>query len=263
MVSEQVDLTFVRHNNLSFLDVSVTFMMKNHSEDDVTMGVCYPIGLRNTMVKFEAETDGLMHEVLLRGEEDKPVGGGRFAEPMTVWFYDWKAKFPGGETCIHKVKYRVALQGATRTGYTVSTGGPWKGKIEKSIVTLTASAEAWSYVRAFGPAGAEQSGDRLVWRYCDYDPAPEHDIWINYKAYTLEAEVAQARQLSQNWNQKLAVCSLLRHAHYSTGKLAHTEAQWRDYRAALHEFINEASADGSKVVMPRTEVQKVKLPPEG
>jgi hypothetical protein len=94
-----------------------------------------------------------------------------------------------------------------------------------------------------------------VWRYCDYDPAPEHDIWINYAASTLEAEVDQARRLSHYWNQKLAVCSLLRHAHYSTGKLTNTETQWRDYRAALHELINEAGANGNKVVMPRTEVQ--------
>ena len=263
MVSEQVDLTLVRENKQSFLDVSVTFMMKNHGDTDVTMGVCYPIGPKNNMVSFEAETDGAIHKLELRKEAERDVSPGPYVLKLPVWFYDWEATFPAGHSCIHKVRYRVNLAGASRTGYTVSTGGPWKGKIEKSIVTLTGSAEAWSYVRAFGPAGAEESGERLVWRYHDYDPAPQHDIWINYKGLTLEAEVANARKLAHHWNQKLGLCTLLRHAHYSTGKLSHDQTQWRDYRAALHDLINEAKPIDDKVGMPRTEVQKVKLPPEG
>lgn len=263
MVSEQVDLTLVRENNRQFMDVSVTFMMKNHADVDVTLGVCYPIGAKNNLVTFEAETDGKIHDVQLRKVTDQPMGEGKLMQKVTIWFYDWTDTFPAGQCCIHKVRYRAALSEATRTGYTVSTGGPWKGKIEKSIVTLTASPEAWGYVRAFGPAGAEESGDRLVWRYHDYDPAPQHDIWINYKGLTLEAEVSNARKQTKHWNQKLGLCTLLRHAHYSTGKLSHDQTQWRDYRAALHELVNEAKPIDDKVGMPRTEVQKVKLPPEG
>lgn len=263
MVSEQVDLTLVRENKQSFLDVSVTFMMKNHGSKDVTMGVCYPIGPKNNMVSFEAETDGTIHKLELREEARNRRSEENRVRTAAVWFYDWEATFPAGQSCIHKVRYRLDLRGASRTGYTVSTGGPWKGKIEKSIVTLTGSAEAWSYVRAFGPVGAEESGERLVWRYHDYDPAPEHDIWINYKTAPLAMEVATERSLSQFWNHRLALCGLLRHAHFSAGKLTHTQAQWREYRAALAALISEHKVDGDQVGMPRTEVQKVKLPPEG
>lgn len=253
MVSEQVDLTLVREAGQPFLDVDVTFMMENHSATDVTMGVCYPIGPQRNVVRFAAETDGLVHDATLRTRRVGRGHGNGEGTPAAFWFYDWEATFPAGQCCIHKVKYRHSLKGASSTGYTVSTGGPWKGKIEKSVITLSGSAEAWSYVRLFGPYGGSESGNRIVWCYNDYDPKPKHDIWINYKEQPLADQIEALRQQSHRWECRLKLCRLLRYAHYSHGRLSNDATQWRALREALWGLIREAKADGDRIVMPGTD----------
>ena len=251
MVSEQVDLTLVREDSQSFLDVDVTFMMENHSQVDVTMGVTCPVGERDNVSEFEAETDGAIHDTRLKA---RTAGRGLRPEAgPTTWSYDWEATFPARQCCIVKVRYRHALSGGKTTGYTVSSGRLWKGNIQKSVITLSGSAEAWSYVRRIGPKGCKESGQRLVWTYHDYEPTTEHDITIRYSSMTLAEDVDALQPQLNHWKQREELCTLLRFAHYSTGKLSNDAAQWRALRQALFVLLREAKADGDTIVMPRND----------
>lgn len=263
MVSEQVDLRLSKAIDGLRLSVDVTFAFRNHAKQDVTMGVCYPIGPRQNVIDFECETEGEVHETTLRTEQLNISPKGSYAVHVPIYFYDWTATFPAGEVAMHKVRYSLRLVGAFRTGYTVSTGGPWKGKISKSVITLSGTPEAWALVRGFGPLeGAEEKGGRILWRYSEYDPAPDHDVWINYADRSLEDQVKSLTKGDVKWPEQCSAISLLAGAHYSTGSLSLDAQQQRDLRQALSRLISQAQEHESTWTLPATERRMVKPAPE-
>lgn len=250
MVAEQVDLTLVRESNLFFLDVDATFTMRNHGEAH-TMGVAYPIGLNNTMKNFTAETEGVIHnhELCSRTESHGTDG---VKVNLQVWWYEWEFIFPAHEVSMHKVKYRMAINTRVRTGYTVSTGGPWKGKISKSIVTLNvAEGMGWGYVQSFGPLdGAANSGGRVVWNYADFDPGTEHDIFIQLNDQSWSRRLASVTD-ERCWEKRAKYCALYRDANYGKGLVKRSVEQEVAYAESLLRLINEAEANGDELLLPR------------
>ncbi|MBX3459366.1 MAG: hypothetical protein KF696_05260 [Planctomycetes bacterium] len=263
MVSEQVDLQLKVDENGLQLGVDVTFSFRNHAQQDVTMEVCYPIGPRNNVQGFECETEGEVHTTSIRTEQLNISPKGSFAVNVPIYFYDWTATFPAGQVAMHKVRYTLRLAGAQRTGYTVSTGGPWKGRISKSVITLSGSPEAWAYVRGFGPlGGAAERGGRIVWRYSDYDPTPDHDIWINYTTITLQQQVQSLTKGDIKWAEQCIACNLLAAAHYTTGRLSLDAQQHRDLRQALARLVSQAEEKDGTWSLPATERRLVAPAPE-
>ncbi|MDC1141738.1 hypothetical protein OAU50_01480 [Planctomycetota bacterium] len=253
MESEQVDLELEVVDGSLVLDVDVTFMFKNYSDEDIQLDVCYPIGLKKNVISFECETDGDIHDTTLRSAKTE-----RHGVSFDIWYYDWKTTYPANQTVSHKVNYRLNLKGGSRTGYTVSSGGPWKGKIAKSVITLSATTEAWSHVRKFGPFdSATESGERIVWRYADYDPAPSHDIWIDYSSLTFEAECENLTKGHQ-WPERCWEINLRTNAFYSTGRLSLSDEQLKSLGHSLTDLISQAKPEGTKVILPASEIRMVR-----
>jgi hypothetical protein len=250
MLAEQVDLTLVRGDNMFFLVVDATFTMRNHGEAH-HMGVAYPIGVNNTMQYFSAETEGVIHDHVLRSRKET-YGAGRSKVDMEVWWYEWEFTFPARQVSMHKVKYRMAINTRVRTGYTVSTGGPWKDKISKSVVTLNvAEGMDWGYVQSFGPLdGAANSGGRVVWNYADYDPGTEHDIFIQLNDQTWSRRFAAVSD-DRCWEKRAKYCALRRDAHYGEGLVKRSAEQEVAYAESLVRLINEAKAVDDDLVLPR------------
>ena len=250
MLAEQVDLTLVRANNMFFLVVDATFTMRNHG-DAHHMGVAYPIGVNNTMQYFSAETEGVIHDHKLCSRKET-YGAGRSKVDMEVWWYEWEFTFPARQVSMHKVKYRMAINTRVRTGYTVSTGGPWKDKISKSVVTLNvAEGMDWGYVQSFGPLdGAANSGGRVVWNYADYDPGTEHDIFIQLNDKTWSQRLAAVND-ERCWEKRAKHCELHRDAHFANGLVKRSAEQEVAYANSLVRLINEAQAVDDDLVLPR------------
>ncbi len=254
MVSEQVDMTFERVKSTSLLTVSVTFMFKNHAANDADLPVIYPIGRRDTMTEFAVQHDGIKQKFKQKRKaaDDSPNSRGK--PTPEVWYYEWDCTFPADETMVIRIDYTLKLNAIGRTGYTVSTGGSWKGKIAKSVLTLTASPTDWGYVRSFGPLqGAQAAEGRVIWNYTDYDPGTEHDIWIEHNDETLDEACARLASNTDSWTNRVQICELRSRGFYAMGAVSHSKDTLRRYRQALAALIDEAEQKEDRLVLPATE----------
>jgi hypothetical protein len=250
MVAEQVDLTLGRNGPHFYLDVDATFTMRNTGKAH-TLGIAYPIGPRNNMLSFSAETEGVVHNHATHKRVEAIEFNNRKVN-VEVWWYEWEFTFAAKQTSMHKVKYRMDVNPQVRTGYTVSTGGPWKGMIEKSVVTLAvAEGMDWGHVQAFGPlAHAGNANGRVVWNYADYEPGTEHDIFIELNTQTWKRRLLSAAD-TRRWQPRVDYCTLKRDAHYATGLVERSNDQNTAYAEALLRLIEEAKQVEDDVVLPR------------
>ena len=257
MVSEQVDMKFARAKATT-LTVSVTFMFKNHAATDARLPVIYPIGRRDTMTEFAVQHDGIKqkYKQMRKHPDAGPPAPGTV--PGGMYYYEWDCTFPAGETMVIRIDYAMRLNATGRTGYTVSTGGPWKGKIAKSVLTLEASATDWAHIRSFGPLpGAQANEGRVVWTYTDYDPGTERDIWIEYSNETLDDTCRRLAADTESWTNRVKVCELRFVGFYSTGAVTHTPESLRKLRQALAALIDEAEQKDNRLVLPSTEKTRI------
>lgn len=113
------------------------------------------------------------------------------------YWYTWEVTFKPGEKKIIKNTYETknttSSTGMAHTGYILTTGASWKGRIEKAEITFIMEDIKPYQVESISPTNYTYEGNMITWQFEDFEP----DFNINV-AFSIREEYLLKEQFKNN-----------------------------------------------------------------
>lgn len=171
-----VDVTFTFHNAGGPTRVLMGFPAdaKRHEEDRAEFGDDW------TLHDFAAYVDG--QPVPARQEKGIQPEWGRSNLDFPAW-WTFTVDFAAGQTRTVRntfwVKNLFWSNGHVRTGYILTTGAVWAGRIERAIVTVDLGEIPPHRIEKATPDGYRFASDHvLIWEFRDFEPAEDVEVIV-------------------------------------------------------------------------------------
>ncbi|NSW91775.1 MAG: DUF4424 family protein [Firmicutes bacterium] len=164
--------------------VECEFVFINDSQEETTVLMGFPSGDLDDetekmaewfhdykLYNFTAWVDGKEVEVKL----EKGVGPETGQDSLNFpYWYTWEVNFKPGEKKTVRNTYETrntsSSIGLIQTGYVLTTGAPWKDRIENArIIFVMENVEPYQ-LESISPANYIYEGDRITWEFKDFEP---------------------------------------------------------------------------------------------
>ncbi|MBT4485275.1 MAG: hypothetical protein HOC71_16535 [Candidatus Latescibacteria bacterium] len=178
LVSEEVRI------NISSKEASVRceFNLLNEGKPDTIM-VGFPRGWENDFNYFYAETYGMKFPVTTLPVN--PNFSEMNGQEMPWWKIFYVPFDSTGQmiTVINNYSIDLNFFGLSEFSdlyfkYIMKTGAYWQGKIDEAVFTVYLRQIPFDQITEISPAGFVYEGDRIIWRFTDFEPTQDIEIFI-------------------------------------------------------------------------------------
>ena len=265
IIMQSEDITVRISEGTSRVECEFVFINDSHEETTVLMG--FPSGDSEDkngkqadwfydykLYDFAAWVDDEEIEVRLeRGVGAEETGPDSLNFP---YWHTWEVNFKPGEKKIVKNTYEtkntVSSIGIIQAGYVLTTGAPWKGRIENAkIAFITEGIEPYQ-VESVTPAGYAYEGNVIEWKFEDFEPDVNITVVFNVREkYLLKEQfkydeklnpIVEMEEQSKYAEMVEFIDEIMRKKEYDTDSI-YTESSLKLAKAkALLKIGNERAA---------------------